>query len=435
MKRLVLGCLLLVSPFALSAKSALPIERWQTNTGTPVSFVASMEVPMVDIQVLFKAGSAYDGKHEGLATLTNELLNQGAGKLDATELAKALENVGAIYRSDVTRDYASVSLRSLTKPDTLSKSLNTFATILQSPAFKPSAIKREKAQLVTAITHAKETPQSVASDTFYQDLYGKHPYAHSPLGNEKTLNAINKATILAFYRQHYSAKNAIIAITGAIDAKTAKKIANQLTNKLSMSPAVKPIPKATVSKKEQALIKFPSNQSIIRLGQLGIAYNNPDHFPLTVGNYTLGGGGLVSRLADEIREKRGLSYGISSYFLPLEATGPFIISLATKTSQTEQALSVTEKTLTSFLDKGPSDSELKAAKQYIIGSFPLRFSANNKINGLIALMAFYHLPNDYLDTYVDKVNQVSQGDIKRAFNHVLHRNQLLTVVVGQHERA
>jgi zinc protease len=170
---------------------------------------------------------------------------------------------------------------------------------------------------------------------------------------------------------------------------------------------------------------------MVRLGQVGIDHSNPNYFPLMVGNYILGGGSMVSRLSQEVREKRGLTYGIDSQFAPMPGEGPFIISLSTKNKETANALKITEDTLHTFINEGPNKQELEAAKQYLTGSFPLSLASNRSIATLLLRMAFYHLPDNYLDTYVARINAVTQDEIKKAFKQQINPEKLLLITVGQ----
>jgi zinc protease len=178
-------------------------------------------------------------------------------------------------------------------------------------------------------------------------------------------------------------------------------------------------------------VKFPSSQTVIRLGQLGIDHHDKNYFPLIVGNYSLGGGALVSRLALEVREKRGLTYGITSEFAPMPGLGPFVISLSTKTNQAETAMEVTRKNLAAFMETGPSADELRAAQQFLTGSFPMSLASNRNIAKTLLKMEFYHLPNDYLDRYIDNINNVTTEQIKQAFTQTITPNDLLQVSVGK----
>lgn len=429
MKRLVsmLFCFLCIN---VQAKT-LVFDHWKTANGVKVYYVKAMQVPMLDIKMAFKAGSAYDGKDWGLAKITNELLNQNAAGMNATQVAEALENKGAIYGSGLSRDMGTVSLRTLSDPAKLNPSLKVFKQILMQPGFDNASIARAKSQLLTYLKHLDEVPSSLADKTFYLNLYGKHPYAHNPAGTPQTLSTLSRNKIKTFYRTHYVSDGAVITLVGAISKKKAQDIATMLTQDLPKASTDLSIPVAKSTSYKLKQIPSHHKQTVIRMGQMGIRYDNPDRPSLIVGNYTLGGGGLVSQLAEEIREKRGLSYYINSYFLPLEAKGPFIVSLATKRKQTNQALQLTHDTIKRFVESGPTEEELTKAKKYLNGSYPLRFLSNKSVLNNLTLLGFYNLPNDYFDTYLDKVNQVTKKSIQAAFKKQVDMKNILTVVVGQ----
>ena len=279
-----------------------------------------------------------------------------------------------------------------------------------------------------------EKPGAVASNAFYSSLYPNHPYGHSALGTTQTISQIKRSHIESFFKTHYTANNAIIAITGDLTLFEAKALSEKLSNVLTIQTATTDHTLPIISRSQQAhtqAISFPSNQTNILIGQLGIDHSNPHYFPLIVGNYTLGGSGLISRLANEVREKRGLTYGVYSSFQTFQTPGPFSISLATQTEKTKEALSVTLDTLNEFLKNGPKQSELKAAKQYLIGSFPLRLSSNKSINNTLLTMGLYQLPEDYIDTYLDKIKQVKLSHINTAFKQTINPNALITITVGK----
>ena len=414
-----------------ASERVLDIQHWNSN-GARVYFVAAPQVPILDIQLAFDAGSGRDGKQFGLAALTNNLLNEGSGQYSATQIAEQFEDVGAIFQTTARRTMAGLSLRTLTQADSLKSALKTFETVLSQARFENKAIERERSQLLSALRQSQESPQQIASNAFFKELYPSHPYGHPVLGSETTIPKLDTADIQRFYRHYYSSNNLVIAMVGAIDRAQAEKIAQQLTSRLPRGQSAKALPAAKpLEKAISKHIKHPSKQTIIRMGQLGIDRHNSDYFPLLVGNYTLGGGSLVSRLADEIREKRGLSYGISSRFSPMPAKGPFIIGLATKTGQASNARAVTQDTVERFVKKGPSTEELMAAKQYLNGSFPLHFSSNKSIAANLLNMGFYRLPLDYFDTYLARVNALTTKQIQQAFNKTLTPQKMLTVTVGQ----
>lgn len=221
-------------------------------------------------------------------------------------------------------------------------------------------------------------------------------------------------------------------MVGAISSQQAHEIAERLVKNLPTGTKAPSIAKSEpFAGPEQVNFNFSSSQTVLKLGQVGIQHDNPDYFPLMVGNYILGGGSLVSRLSNEIREKNGLTYGISSQFMPMPGNGPFMISFSTQNNQTQQALKMTQDTLNDFLKTGPSDEELNATKQYLIGSFPLSLSSNTNIAGMLLRMSFYNLPDNYLDTYVARIEAVTTADIKKAFDTTIHPERMLLVSVGK----
>lgn len=407
-------------------------EKWITPNGVQVIFYQAMEVPMLDISLAFAAGSAYDDSHPGISALTMNMMNQGNSGLDATAIADSLADKGAQFGAENNRDMVVFNLRTLTEKDALEQSKKTFSQIINHPDFADDVLEREKKQMLMAIKQSQESPEEVANLNFFKTLYQKHPYAHPVNGTAESISEITRNQVIQFNKQYYVAKNAILVLVGAIDTTTAHHIANELTQELAPGKQAADIPKAPqLLNAEKRDIKFPATQTMVRLGQVGIDHNNSNYFPLMVGNYILGGGGLVSRLSIEVREKRGLTYGISSQFIPMPGEGPFLISLSTKNKEALNALKITHDTLNSFIKDGPDNQELNAAKQYLTGSFPLSLASNRSIATILLRMAFYHLPDNYLDTYVTRINAVTHDQIKEAFKKQVNPEKLLLITVGQ----
>ncbi len=433
MKYLLIFFSFLLTPFHLaSAAKPLPIERWQTKQGIPVIFYQAMDIPMLTVSLAFQAGAAYDGQHFGLSTLTTRLLNQGNDGLDANTLANRLAETGAQFSNENNRDMIVLHLKTLTEQEALKQSTTLFTRIVKQPDFPKKAFEREKNQQRMAIKQALESPDEVANQTFFRALYQAHPYAHPVNGDLKTLDAITLKDVQHFHDTFFVSQNATLVLVGALKHKEAEALAEQITQNIPKGkkapsiPNAKPLPEAM-----DVQVPFPSSQTVLRLGELGINHHNPLYFPLLVGNYTLGGGALVSRLANELREKRGLTYGVHSQFVPLPKQGPFVIGFSTQTAQAEKAEMLTRDTLKAFVQTGPSDDELKAAKQYLMGSFPLSIASNQSMAGILLRMAFYGLPDNYLDTYTSNINHVDTQQIQSAFQKNIHPNRLLQVMVGK----
>jgi len=424
----------LIAAFTLAwcglAEAGPKIESWQTERGTKVLFVNAPDLPMVDVRVVFDAGSARDLKLPGLARITNALLTEGAGDWDADALALRVEERGIILGNGSLRDMAWVSLRSLTEPEVLDVALDTAGTVLKSPRFDADAVARVRQQLQIGLRRSLQSPSSVAKRRFFHTLYADHPYAHDPGGEEGSLAEISVEDIKRFHRRYYVAANAVVAIVGAVDRAQAEQIAERLTGQLPTGQHAAALPEVPPVSGGELRESFPSSQSHIYVGQSGMARHDPDYFALYVGNHVLGGGGLVSTLGEEVRNKRGLSYSVYSYFSPMRMDGPFLMVAQTKNEQAEQALNVMRETLARFVDEGPDSQELEDAKQNLIGGFPLRISSNSKIVEYLSMMAFYDYPLDWLDTLPDKLAAVTAEQVRDAFSRRINATAGIAVIVG-----
>jgi len=425
---------LLASLFTLIAMpthAAPTIQHWTTDNGARIYFVAAPGLPMVDIQFTFDAGSARDQDKKGLAHLTNSLLDEGAGELNADQIAEQFDRLGAEFGTGSYRDMALMKLRSLTDPALLTPALELFALTLSDPTFPVESFERNKKQTLIAIQSQLQSPQSIIDKAFFKALYGTHPYSAPSLGFEESVNALTRDDMVQYYQLHYVAKNVVVAIVGDLDRAAAETIATQLTKGLAAGKAAPHIvPPAAIEKGSVINIEHPSTQTHISIGHPGMTRDDPDHFALYVGNHILGGSGLTSRISDEIRNKRGLAYSAYSFFSPMRAAGPFLMALQTRNDQASDAIEVMFSTLQTFIDNGPTAAELAAAKRNITGGFPLRIASNSKILGYLGNIGFYRLPLDYLNTYKDHINAVTIEQIKDAFKRRVHPGKMFTITVG-----
>ena len=417
--------------FGVSAQASPDIEYWTTSKGTDVYYVHAPELPMVDIQVLFDAGSTRDGDSLGIAMLTNSLLADGANGEDADMISNGFESLGAIYASDVGYDSASLQLRSLAENDLLTKAIKNFKKVISLPDFPEDALERKRSQMLIAIKAKEQSPAAIAKDAFMSAIYQSHPYGQPSDGNEVSIKAITRKDIVSFYNKFYTAKNSMIAIVGAIDRKSAEEISEDIVNALQDGEKVSLLSKVKdLDDSKNIFIEYPSTQTHILVGQPGVKRGDADYFPLYVGNHILGGGGMVSRLFEEVREKRGLSYSVYSYFNPMLFKGPFIAGLQTKTDQSDEAISVVLENIKNYIELGPTEEELISAKKNIIGGFPLRADSNSKILNYLVVIGYYKLPLDYLRTFNANVEAVTIEHIKDAFKRRLTVDKLVTVKVG-----
>ncbi len=419
-----------LSSAAASVRAALPIEHWTTSSGARVYFVRADAIPILDISIDFDAGARLvPADKTGLASLTNSMLARGTDDLDEAQIAEGFARLGAQRGGGAGDDRAGLTLRTLGSEKVSDAAVALLAKILERPSFPESVLAREKERSIQAIREAETRPGTIAQWTFDALMYGDHPYgAHATAA---TIAAISRDDLVEFHRSRYGASRAVVSMIGAIDRKRAEAIAERLTGGLPSGAAPPTVPDVVAPREaKQRRIAHPASQSHILIGQPAIARGDPDYFPLLVGNYVLGGGGFVSRLYDEVREKRGLAYSVYSYFSPKLQPGPFTIGLQTQKEQTEVALGVVRETLSRFLDEGPSEDELKAAKSNLIGGFALRIDSNRKILENLAVIGFYRLPLDYLDRWTDRVDAVTLEQVRDAFARRVRPETMVTVVVG-----
>lgn len=417
--------------FSASALAVPDIQHWTTARGGRVFFVATEGLPLVDVRVVFDAGSARDGEKFGLASLTSGMLDTGAGEWDADAIAQRLENVGALLGAGAGRDSAHLSLRSLTHPEKLAVALETAKTVLAHPRFEARDFDREKNRTLMGIQQNGEDPAEIAQIAFMNVLYGQHPYAHPPEGLKETVEKLSRGDLVDFHKRTYTVKNGIVVIVGDVKRAEAEGMAEQLLADLPEGEMLPPLADPIVNAgAETRKMDYPSEQTHIFGGVQGMTANDPDYFPLYVGNHTLGGSSLVSRISEEVREKRGFAYHAFSQFNPMRVAGPFIVGLQTKNAQAQEALQVALKTVQDFIDKGPTEKELEDAKKNIVGGFVLRLDSNQKLTAEVANIGFLNRPMDYLNTFTQKVQAVTREDVKRAFKARVDMSKLQTVLVG-----
>lgn len=418
-----------------SKGNGVKIQSWKSGKGAKVLFVHAPQLPMIDIRLVFNAGSARDGKQQGIARLTNTMLSQSAGEWSTDQMAERFEAVGANFSTSALRDMALMNLRSLTDEKLLRQAVDTFKAAVSQPGFKQDEVDRKKAHQLISIQNQLQSPASIANNTFYETIYKEHPYAHSTLGSKDIVSAISIDDLKSFYNRYYVASNVTIAIVGNVDQKQAHALAEELTAGLKKGKAAEKLPELSddsEAHKAQFVHKeYAATQTHILVGQTGMKRGDADYYDLYVGNHILGGSGFGSRIMQEIREKRGLAYSSYSYFVPMQVQGPFTMGLQTKNAKTAEALDILNKTLLNFIEQGPSNDELEHSKNNITGGFPLRVDSNKDITQYLAVIGFYDLPLDYLNTFNDKVNAVTVASIKDAFKRRIHPDKLTTVTVGK----
>ncbi len=429
MLKRILIFILILSPAILTA--APKIEHWVTDNGLRVYYVNVPQIPMVDLRLTFEAGGVRDAGNAGVAKMTNAILFEGADGLNADQLAEELESVGAESGAGSARDMAWLTLRTLTLEKEQEKAVATWLKVVGSPDFPEKDFARLKKQFLLGLQAEKQSPDAIATKTFFKNLYGDHPYASPTNGTEESIKAMTLDNLKAFHKQYYVAQNAILAIVGAVSRDQAEVLAKRVASNLGQGKRAAAIPEAKpLTKAKTIRIPYPSQQAHVMVGQLGDKRGDKDYFTLYVGNHVLGGGGFTSRLMKEIRDARGLSYSVYSYFSPMKELGPFILGLQTKVSQTDEAVSVAADLVKKFQEDGPTEEELIASKKDITGSFPLGVASNDDIVGYLGMIGFYDLPLDYLDAFKGQIDKITREDVADAFKRRIQPDKMLTVIVG-----
>jgi len=426
---MVVAAMLLAEP----ALAILPIQHWQATSGARVYFVENHDLPMLDVSVEFPAGSGYDQRAKsGVASMTQRLLTSGAEGMSEDDVSRQLADIGAQLGGRLDADRAGLSVRTLSSEAERRRAIDIVARSLRAPSFPAEVLNREKVRLVGSLKEADTKPETIVSRTFYRLAYRDHPYALRSSGEVESVEGITREDLLAFYRSHYAARYAVVALIGDVTRAQAEDIAEELTRGLPEASGKEPElpPVDPLAQAATRTVPHPAAQAHILIGSPGVARADPDYIALYVGNFVLGGGGFVSRITEEVRQKRGLAYSASSYFYPLLRKGPFVISMQTRSDQAGEALKVARATLAAFMKNGPTAEELEGAKRNIVDGFPLRIDSNRKIHEHLALIGFYRLLLDYLEDFVQRVERVSAAEIRDAFRRHVDPSRMVTVVVA-----
>ncbi len=407
--------------------------RFVTDNGLTVLVLEQPTLPIVQVETLIRAGSAQDPEQKaGLANMVSSLLDEGTTHRNAEQLAEEIDFVGGSLYSNVTDDFTTVSLRILKKDMALGFEL--LQDVLLNPSFPEKEFTRIRNQIDGVIQSEEENPGVVAGKAFQELVFGEHPYRWPVNGTQETLNSITLEDVRGFYQREYLPNQTIISIVGDITLEEAKTLVLEHFSEWKKGTAplrqygqptklTKPIVKR--------IEKNHLTQSTILLGHLGIQRSNPDFYAIAVMNYVLGSGGFSSRLMDSIRDKQGLAYGVSSSFQAQKMPGAFVVSLQTKSQSTEKAIAEVLREIHAIRDKEITDQELKNAKSYLIGSFPLRLDTTGKLATLLTLIEFYGLGPNYFTDFPKNLSLVTKKDVLRVAKQYLHPDHYVLVIVGK----
>ena len=437
---LAMAALVVLLPALVMAETGAvklpPHKEYTLANGLKVFIMESREVPLVTIQLLVPAGSAMDDPGaEGVANLTGRLLTKGAAGLTADQIAGAIEEMGGVLNVNTGRDYATVDGNFLAKD--LARGLDIMGKIVLSADFPKADFDREIGLVLAEIQGAKEQASLMASREYVRALLGDHPYAHPVNGGEQSVGALTRDKVLDFYKRRFVPAGAILAVVGDIDAAKAFDLAKAKfggwkgeAQKVAAIPPL--VPKKSAVRSLVVINKTDATQSQIRIGNISVARNTPDYFPLLVTNSVLGGG-FTSRLMDEIRVNRGLSYGARSGFVHLKAGGYFGVYTFTKNKSLRETIDVALEQVGKIRDEKISDIELSKTKKYITGLFPFDIERNGDLAGWITDLTFYGIPLDFVENYCANVDRVTSEDAQRVARDQMWVDGDLVLIVTNYE--
>ena len=425
-------CVVILAAWAPLLDAALAPKRSILDNGLVLLTSQQRSLPMVSIELLIEAGSRYDNE-EGVANLVARLLTYGTKRRSALQISDTVDFIGASLSASCGEDAASVSLTILKKD--LATGLDLLADILTASTFPQEEIDRQKQAVIAGIKAREESPGSIAQRRFAAALYPQSPYGRPVEGNEASVKAISQVSLQEFYQRFYRPNRAIMAVVGDISQDELIRALNQsLRSWTKGEPRGNPLVPSTIGEAQVIRVNKDLTQANIILGQQGISRENPDYYAIQVMNCILGGGGFSSRAMDAIRNERGLAYSVYSYFSAERSRGSFELVMQTKNETALEAIRLAQTEIRRIREESVTDQELSDAKDYLIGSFPLRLDTNRRVASFLVQVEFYQLGLDYPERYSDLIRKVTREDVERVARQYLHPEKLITVVVGNQKK-
>jgi zinc protease len=419
-------------PGAASPLRLPPTTKTKLKNGLTVIVMPTARLPLVDFRLVARAGAVNDpaGK-EGLASLTADLLTQGAGRRNAREIAEAIAFVGGTLEAAASSEQLVVTCEVLKKD--FGTGLELMRDCIVSPTFPAEEFQRKKEETLGAIAAGKDDPSTVADRALLPFLMQTHPLAHPAVGWEKSVGSLTRDDVTAFHRERMTPDNAMLAVVGDVDAKAViaaleKSFAGWKPSGHPAAGNYSPLPK---SGRQVRIVSKPEvTQTQIRMACVGVPRNHPDYYPILVAN-TILGSGFTSRLTNEIRVVQGLTYSIGSRFNMYRNAGTFGVTTFTRNETLRKTIDETLKVIDALVSTGPSEAELDKARRYITGQFPLGLQAPDALAARLLDIEFYGLEPNYLETFSGRVDAVTMPDVKRVLHEHFCVDQLKILVVSK----
>ncbi|WP_420585860.1 M16 family metallopeptidase [Ruegeria sp.] len=417
---------------ALPAWAEIEIEEVTSPGGITAWLVEDHSIPFTALELRFRGGTSLDepGKR-GAINLMSGLIEEGAGDMDARTYARELESLAASFRYNAGDDTVSISAQFLT--ENRDEVIDLLRTTIHEPRFDEDAVERVKAQVLSGLRSDQTDPNDIAGRSFAAMAYGDHPYGSDGKGTIVSVSALTRDDVVTAYDNVFAKDRLYVGAVGDI---TAEELGALLDKLLADLPETgKPIPgRADVTiPGGVSVVEFDTPQSVALFGHAGIDRDDPDFFAAFVLNHILGGGGFESRLMQEVREKRGLTYGVATYLVPKDLASVYLGSVSSGNDRIAEAVDVIRAEWARAATEGVTQKELDDAKTYLTGAYPLRFDGNGQIAGIMVGMQMENLPIDYIATRNDKVNAVTLDEVNRVASELLDPEGLHFTVVGKPE--
>ena len=389
---------------------------------------------MVSIELLIDAGSRHDvAKQEGLANLTARLLTYGTQRRTALEISDTLDFIGAGLSAGCGEDLASLSMTVLKKD--LSTGLELLAEVLTQSTFPQDEIDRQKQSIIASIKAREESPGDIAGRRFAAALYPQSPYGRPVEGSEVSVKGLEQQSLRAFYERYYRPNRTILSVVGDISHQDIARALNEAFRSWAKGePATPPVAPSKIGSAETIRVNKDLTQANVVLGHEGVGRENPDYYAIQVMNYILGGGGFASRTLDSIRNERGLAYSVYSYFSAEKGHGTFELVMQTKNDTALEAIRIAKAEIHRMREELVTEGELSDAKDYLTGSFPLRFDTNRRVANFLAQVEYFQLGLDYPERYPDLIRKVTREDVRRVAQTYLKPEKLITVIVANQKK-
>jgi zinc protease len=413
--------------------NAMQIQKVTSKKGIEAWLVEDHSRPILSLQFAFNGGATQDPVDKpGVATFVAGMLDEGAGNLDSEAFQNRLEDLAAKMTVSASYDHISGSFQTLT--ENREESLKLLQMALNSPHFSPADADRIREQLIATLRVEEKDPDKIASNEWFKLAFGSHPYGQPTNGTLESVAAITSDDLRAYAKRIFARDNLKIAVVGDIDAAALSTVLDSVFGDLPAKSERKPFQDVIwQSASKQRIVQMPNPQSVVQFGFQGIKRKDPDFIPAYILNYVVGGGGFASKLMQEVREKRGLAYSVYTYLYPLEHAGIFAGGVATENKGVGQSLDIIKSELERAAQDGLTEEELRRAKDYLIGSFALRFDTSAKIAAQLLAIQLDDLGIDYIDKRNAEIEAISVADIKRAAKRLLDHKSLIVTVVGEPE--